>query len=242
MAGGSTRCPARHRDDRRPARRRRPPPGVLGGARRGSVLARRPHGLRERAERNLPSRRPDARVVAPGARRDRREVLRQGHRSREGAGRERPGGGCTPDAVHRAVNGFRRRAPASACGEDRVNGARRAAGTVRPSNERRRNDWGSVMSVGNGGRRVVRGKGAVVLAAIAAGAVFALPAAAGQIAGPPTADLGVVSIKANKASAAHGTRVTFTEVIRNNGPETAELDTVPQITGGVLVAEVCDLG
>jgi Domain of unknown function DUF11 len=98
------------------------------------------------------------------------------------------------------------------------------------------------MSVGNGVRRVVRGKGAVVLAAIAAGAVFALPAAAGQIAGPPTADLGVVSIKANKASAAHGTRVTFTEVIRNNGPETAELDTVPQITGGVLVAEVCDLG
>ena len=35
---------------------------------------------------------------------------------------------------------------------------------------------------------------------------------------------------------------TFTEVIRNNGPEAAELDTVPQITGGVLVGEVCDLG
>ena len=81
-----------------------------------------------------------------------------------------------------------------------------------------------------------------MLAALASVAVFALPAAAGQIAGPPTADLGVVSIKANKASAAHGTRVTFTEVIRNNGPETAELDTVPQITGGVLVGEVCDLG
>jgi Domain of unknown function DUF11 len=97
------------------------------------------------------------------------------------------------------------------------------------------------MAVGKGMRRVVRGKGAVVLAALASGAVFALPAA-GQISGPPTADLGVVSIKANKASAAHGTRVTFTEVIRNNGPETAELDTVPQITGGVLVGEVCDLG
>ncbi len=98
------------------------------------------------------------------------------------------------------------------------------------------------MAVGKGIRRVVRGKGAVVLAALASVAVFALPAAAGQIAGPPTADLGVVSIKANKASAAHGTRVTFTEVITNNGPETAELDTVPQITGGVLVAEQCDLG
>ena len=98
------------------------------------------------------------------------------------------------------------------------------------------------MGLGNGMRRVVSGKGAVVLAALFSGALFALPAAAGQIAGPPTADLGVVSIHANKTSAAHGTRVTFTEVIRNNGPETAELDTTPQITGGVLVGEVCDLG
>ena len=97
------------------------------------------------------------------------------------------------------------------------------------------------MALGNGMRRVVRGKGAVVLAALASGAVFALPAA-GQIAGPPTADLGVVSIHANRSSAAHGTHVTFTEVIRNNGPEAAELDTTPQITGGVLVGEVCDLG
>jgi len=40
----------------------------------------------------------------------------------------------------------------------------------------------------------------------------------------------------------HGTRVTFTEVIRNNGPETVEMDTLPQITGGTLVEEVCDLG
>lgn len=91
------------------------------------------------------------------------------------------------------------------------------------------------------GKQMVRGKGAAVLAAIAAAALFAVPAA-GQGSGPPTADLGVVSIKANTQSAAHGTRVTFTEVIRNNGPETAELDTVPQITGGVLVSEVCDLG
>jgi Domain of unknown function DUF11 len=91
------------------------------------------------------------------------------------------------------------------------------------------------------GNQWVRGKGAAVLAAIAAGALFAVPAL-GQGSAPPTADLGVVSIHASKPSAAHGTRVTFTEVIRNNGPETAELDTVPRITGGVLVAEVCDLG
>jgi hypothetical protein len=97
------------------------------------------------------------------------------------------------------------------------------------------------MAVGSGIGRVVRGRGAVVLAALAAAAVFALPAA-GQISGPPTADLGVVSIHADRSSAAHGTRVTFTEVIRNNGPEAAELDTVPQIRGGVLVGEVCDLG
>ena len=91
------------------------------------------------------------------------------------------------------------------------------------------------------GTHVLRGKGPVVLAAIAAGALFAVPAA-GQTSGPPTADLGVVSIHAGRTSAPHGTRVTFTEVITNNGPETAELDTVPQITGGVLVAEQCDLG
>ena len=91
------------------------------------------------------------------------------------------------------------------------------------------------------GKEMLRGKGAVALAAVAAGALFAGPAA-GQVSGPPTADLGVVSITASRATAPHGARVTFTEVIRNNGPETAELDTVPQITGGVLVNEVCDVG
>jgi hypothetical protein len=91
------------------------------------------------------------------------------------------------------------------------------------------------------GKEMLRGKGAVVLAAMAAGALFAVPAA-GQVSGPPTADLGVVSITVSRASAPHGARVTFTEVIRNTGPETAELDTVPQITGGVLVNEVCDVG
>ena len=89
-------------------------------------------------------------------------------------------------------------------------------------------------------RAALKGKGAVVLAALAAAVVFAVPAAADT--SPPTADLGVVSIHASRQTAAHGTRVTFTEVIRNNGPETVEMDTLPQITGGMLVAEVCDLG
>jgi hypothetical protein len=89
-------------------------------------------------------------------------------------------------------------------------------------------------------RAALRGRGAVVLAALAAAVVFAVPAAADT--SPPTADLAVVSIHASRQTAAHGTRVTFTEVIRNNGPETVEMDTLPQITGGTLVEEVCDLG
>ena len=88
--------------------------------------------------------------------------------------------------------------------------------------------------------RALRGKGAVVLAALAAGVVFAGAAAADT--SPPTADMGVVSIHASRQTAATGTRVTLTEVIRNNGPETVEMDTLPQITGGTLVGEVCDLG
>ena len=89
-------------------------------------------------------------------------------------------------------------------------------------------------------RAALRGRGAVVLAALAAAVVFAVPAAADT--SPPTADLAVVSIHASRQTAAHGTRVTFTEVIRNNGPETVEMDTLPQITGGTLVEEICDLG
>jgi len=89
-------------------------------------------------------------------------------------------------------------------------------------------------------RAALRGRGAVVLAALAAAVVLAVPAAADT--SPPTADLAVVSIHASRQTAAHGTRVTFTEVIRNNGPETVEMDTLPQITGGTLVEEVCDLG
>jgi Domain of unknown function DUF11 len=88
--------------------------------------------------------------------------------------------------------------------------------------------------------RVARGRGPVVLAAVAATAVFAIPAAADT--SPPTADIGVVSLHASRATAAHGSRVTFTEVITNNGPDAVELDTLPQISGGTLVGEVCDLG
>ena len=89
-------------------------------------------------------------------------------------------------------------------------------------------------------RAALQARGPVVLAALAAAVVFAVPAAADT--SPPTADLAVVSIHASRQVAAHGTRVTFTEVIRNNGPETAEMDTLPQITGGTLVEEICDVG
>jgi hypothetical protein len=89
-------------------------------------------------------------------------------------------------------------------------------------------------------RRAMRGKGPVVVAAFGAAAVFAIPAAADT--SPPTADIGVVSLHASRATAAHGTRVTFTEVIVNHGPDAVELDTLPQISGGTLVGEVCDLG
>jgi hypothetical protein len=89
-------------------------------------------------------------------------------------------------------------------------------------------------------RRALRGKGPVLLTALAAVALFAVPAAAET--SPPTADLAVLSISASRHAAAHGSRVTFTEVIRNNGPEAVEMDTLPQISGGTLVAEVCDLG
>jgi hypothetical protein len=90
-------------------------------------------------------------------------------------------------------------------------------------------------------RRALRGKSPILLTAIAAVVVFAVPAAA-QTTAPPTADMAVVSIAASRHVAAHGSQVTFTEVIRNNGPEAIEMDTLPQITGGTLVTDVCDLG
>jgi len=85
--------------------------------------------------------------------------------------------------------------------------------------------------------QAMRGRGAALLTAIAAVALFAVPAAAQTE--PPTADIGVVSLKASRATAAHGTRVTFSEVVRNNGPDAVETDTFPQITGGTLVGETC---
>lgn len=86
-------------------------------------------------------------------------------------------------------------------------------------------------------RRALAGKGPFVVTALAAVALFAVPAAAQT--SPPTADMGVVSLTASRATAAPGTRVTFSEVVRNNGPDPVEMDTFPQIRGGVLVNEVC---
>jgi hypothetical protein len=86
-------------------------------------------------------------------------------------------------------------------------------------------------------RRALRGKSPVLVTAIAAVALFAVPAAAQT--SPPTADIGVVSLTPSRTTAAHGTRVTFSEVVRNNGPDAVEMDTVPQIKGGTLVNEVC---
>ena len=70
-----------------------------------------------------------------------------------------------------------------------------------------------------------RNLGAVAGAILAVG-VLAAPAAADT--SPPTADIGVVSIHANRATAARGSVVVFTEVIKNYGPEAVELDTGPQ--------------
>ena len=66
--------------------------------------------------------------------------------------------------------------------------------------------------------------------------------AADAVTSPPTADMAVTSMRASVTSATHGSVITFTEVIRNNGPETVEMDAQPQISGGVLVTETCDLG
>ena len=84
--------------------------------------------------RSIRTRRSDARVVAPGARRDRREVLRQRHRRGQGAGRERPTRDRAPCSLHRTVSGAAVPRSGLVSGEDPVNAARRAAVIVRPSN------------------------------------------------------------------------------------------------------------
>lgn len=89
-------------------------------------------------------------------------------------------------------------------------------------------------------RAIGRARGYVAVGLAVAGVGAATTASAQTT--PPTADMAVVSIHSNVASAASGTVVTLTEVIRNNGPDAVEMDTEPLIVGGVLVKEVCDLG
>jgi hypothetical protein len=90
--------------------------------------------------------------------------------------------------------------------------------------------------------RLARRRGLVgVLGAVGlAAAGLAAPATATTGAAPPTADIGVVSLRADATTAQTGDLVTFREVVVNNGPETVELDTRPLIRGGRLVDEVCE--
>ena len=86
-------------------------------------------------------------------------------------------------------------------------------------------------------RRALRGKGAFVMTAIAAVVIFAVPAAARHRRRRPT----WASSRSRRRVRPRRpcTRVTFSEVVRNNGPDPVEMDTFPQIRGGVLVNEVC---
>jgi hypothetical protein len=79
-----------------------------------------------------------------------------------------------------------------------------------------------------------------ILLSVTVAAVGIAASATAQVS-PPTADLAVISLT-SRAAAARGSVVTFREVIRNNGPQTVEMDTTPQISGGVLVKEICDKG
>jgi hypothetical protein len=79
--------------------------------------------------------------------------------------------------------------------------------------------------------------GPILISVIVAGVGLATAATA-QVS-PPTADMAVTSLTTSATTAARGTVVTFREVIKNNGPQTVEMDTGPQISGGVLVDEVC---
>jgi hypothetical protein len=87
--------------------------------------------------------------------------------------------------------------------------------------------------------RARRWGGPILLSVIVAAVGIAASATA-QVS-PPTADLAVISLT-SRAAAARGSVVTFREVIRNNGPQTVEMDTTPQISGGVFVGAICDEG
>jgi hypothetical protein len=82
-----------------------------------------------------------------------------------------------------------------------------------------------------------RWRGPILISVIVAAGAFASSATA-QVS-PPSADLAVTSLTTSVTTATRGSVVTFREVITNNGPETVEMDTGPQISGGVLVGEIC---
>jgi hypothetical protein len=85
---------------------------------------------------------------------------------------------------------------------------------------------------------VSRWRGPILLSLIVTAFGIATSATAQESA--PTADLAVTSLTANRTAAAPEAVVTFRERIRNNGPDTVEMDTPPpQIAGGVLVDVIC---
>jgi hypothetical protein len=72
--------------------------------------------------------------------------------------------------------------------------------------------------------------------------VAVLAAASSGAAAPPTADMAVTALTASSSSVQQGQLVWFRQVIRNNGPQKVEMDTVPDVRGGRLRRVVCDLG
>jgi hypothetical protein len=90
-------------------------------------------------------------------------------------------------------------------------------------------------------RRWARG---VVRAGALVGLVAAIAVLAGasSSASAPTADMAVTALKGPSGPVSRGSLVWFTQVIRNNGPEKVEMDTVPIVHGGRIRRAVCDLG
>jgi hypothetical protein len=84
-----------------------------------------------------------------------------------------------------------------------------------------------------------RGRGYLLVGATVAAVGLAAPASATTSA-PPDADLGVTSLTANAASTSHGDVVTFTEVVKNLGPDAADINTVARVRGGTFGRVICD--
>src|SRR4029077_5733264 len=73
-------------------------------------------------------------------------------------------------------------------------------------------------------------------------AAVAVLAGATSVTNAPTADMGVTALRAPAGPVSQGQRVWITQVIRNNGPQKVEMDTVPEVRGGRIRRIVCDLG